>query len=141
MQALFVGIALIAGVVLGYIIRSASVRRELALLEQRNRESLDALNALHKQLTQSQSESAARAGFESLAIERAANIAQLNVEISTLRFDISANVARELSLGARVSELEAQLKAEQDSMPEKMKLLKDAENVLSNHFEVLAGKV
>jgi DNA recombination protein RmuC len=141
MQPLIAGIAIVAGIILGMIIRSASARRETGLLEQRNRESLDALNALQKQLVQAQNESSARAGFESLANERAATIAQRNTEISDLRAELSSRTSGESSLNARVSELEAQLKAEQDSIPEKMKLLKDAENVLSNHFEVLAGKV
>ena len=43
MQALFVAIAIVAGLIIGFIIRSSSARREAALLEQRNRESLDAL--------------------------------------------------------------------------------------------------
>ena len=91
MQALFVAITLIAGIVLGFIIRSASTRRELALLDQRNRESIDALNALQRQLSQTQSESAARAGFEPLARERAATIAQLNSDIAGLRSDLASN--------------------------------------------------
>ena len=141
MQALFVGIAIVAGLVLGLIIRSASTRRESALLEQRNRESLDALNALQKQLAQTQAESAARAGFEPLALERAATIAQLNAEISELRADRSSQVARELSLNARVSELEANLNNERKNLAEKVELLESSKKALADQFQVLASDV
>ena len=52
MQAFFTGIAILAGVVLGIIIRSVSMKREIALLEQRTRESLEALSTMQKQLAQ-----------------------------------------------------------------------------------------
>ncbi len=141
MQALFVAIALIAGVVLGFLIRSASTRRELELLEQRNRESFDALGALQKQLMQSQSESAARAGFEPLAAERAGTIGQLNAEISGLRTDLSANAARESSLSARISQLEADLQNERKNLAEKVELLDSAKKTLADQFQVLASDI
>jgi DNA recombination protein RmuC len=141
MQALFVAIALVAGVVLGFLIRSASTRRELALLEQRNRESFDALGALQKQLMQSQTESAARAGFEPLAAERASAIAQLNSEISSLRTDISAHGARESTLNARISQLETDLQNERKNLAEKVELLEAAKRTLADQFQVLASDV
>jgi len=141
MQALIVGIALVAGVVLGFIIRSASTRRELALLEQRNRESFDALNALQKQLTQTQSESATRAGFEPLANERAAIIAKLNTEISSLRTDLTSSSARESAVNARISQLEADLSNERKNLAEKVELLESAKKSLADQFQVLASEI
>ena len=141
MQALIVGIALVAGVVLGFIIRSASTRRELALLEQRNRESFDALNALQKQLTQTQSESATRAGFEPLANERAAIIAKLNTEISSLRTDLTSSSARESAVNARISQLEADLSNERKNLAEKVELLESAKKSLADQFQVLATEI
>jgi DNA recombination protein RmuC len=141
MQALYVAIALIAGVVLGIILRSASSRRELALLEQRNRESLDALTALQKQLAQSQSESATRAGFEPLAIERAATIAQLSAEIAGLRADLAAKASTESSLSARVSQLEADLNNERKNLAEKVELLESAKRTLADQFQALASEI
>jgi DNA recombination protein RmuC len=141
MQALYVAIALIAGVVLGIILRSASTRRELALLEQRNRESLDALTALQKQLAQSQSESATRAGFEPLAIERASTIAQLSTEISSLRADLTSKAATESSLSARISQLEADLNNERKNLAEKVELLESAKKTLADQFQVLASDI
>ena len=141
MQALFVGIALVAGIVLGFIIRSFSSKRESALLEQRNREAMDALNALQKQLSQAQNESAARAGFEPLAAERAATIASLNAEIAGLRSDLTFRAATESSLLARISQLEAELNNERKNLTEKVELLESAKRSLSDQFQTLASDI
>jgi DNA recombination protein RmuC len=141
MQALFVGIAIVAGLILGNIVRSASARRESALLEQRNREAFDALNALQRQLSQAQSESAARAGFEPLAVERAATIAQLNNEISNLRADLDYKAATESNLHARISQLEADLNNERKNLGEKVELLDSAKKALSDQFQNLATDI
>jgi DNA recombination protein RmuC len=141
MQALFIAIAIITGLLLGFIIRSASARRESALLEQRNRESFDALNALQRQLSQVQSESAARAGFEPLAAERAASIVQLNNEISNLRADLDYKGATESNLHARISQLEADLNNERKNLAEKIELLESAKKTLSDQFQTLAADI
>lgn len=141
MQALLVAIAALAGILVGFFIRSASAKRESALLEQRNREALDALNALQRQLAQTQSESAARAGFEPLAAERAATIAQLNSEIASLRSDAAQKSARESSLNARISQLEAELKNERKNLNEKIELLESAKKALSDQFQNLATDI
>lgn len=93
MQALSAVVAVIAGILLGFWIRSLSAKRELALLDQRNRESFEALAALQKQLAQSQSESGSRAGFESLAAERATAIAQLNSEVGGIRAELAVKAS------------------------------------------------
>jgi DNA recombination protein RmuC len=141
MQALFVAIAIVAGLIIGFIIRSSSARRESALLEQRNRESFDALNALQRQLAQSQSESAARAGFEPLAAERAASIAQLNSEVSNLRADLDYKSAGEATLRARISQLETELNNERKNLGEKIELLETAKKSLSDQFNTLATDI
>jgi DNA recombination protein RmuC len=141
MQALFVGIAIVAGLILGFVIRSASARRESALLEQRNREAFDALNALQRQLAQAQSESAARAGFESLAAERAAANTQLNAEVSNLRADLDYKVAGETNLRARISQLETELGNERKNLGEKVELLETAKKSLSDQFHALAADI
>src|SRR5690348_16836233 len=123
MQGLFVGIAIVAGLILGFVIRSVSARRESTLLEQRNREALDALNALQRQLAQAQSESAARAGFESVAAERSANIAQLNAELANLRADLDYKAASETTLRARISQLETELNNERKNSSEKVEIV------------------
>ena len=80
MQVVIAVLSLVAGILLGFFIRSNSAKRESALLEQRNREAIYALGALQKQLAQAQTESASRAGFESLAAERDKTIARLASE-------------------------------------------------------------
>ena len=141
MQALYVAIAILVGLVVGFIIRAASARRESALLEQRNRESLDALNALQRQLAQTQSESAARAGFEKLAAERAGSISQLNNDLSNLRADIDYKAASEATLRARISQLEAELNNERKNLGEKVELLETAKKSLSDQFQTLAADI
>jgi DNA recombination protein RmuC len=141
MQALFVGIALVAGVILGYIIRSASTRRELALLEQRNRESFDALNALQKQLALSQSESSARAGFESLASERQNVIAALVSEKENLASELRTKGEEINRTAGTIAELNARLENEQKKTEEKIALLDKAEQKLADKFEALAGAI
>jgi DNA recombination protein RmuC len=141
MQALFVGIAIVAGIVIGFVIRSASARRESAILELRNREAGDALNALLRQLAQSQSESASRAGFESLAAERAAAIDRLNIDISGLRSEIASKSAAETGLNARISQLDADLNNERKNLAEKVELLESAKKALSDQFQALASEI
>ena len=141
MQGVFVGIAIVAGLVLGYFIRSASARRESSLLEQRNREAMEALNALQRQLSQVQSESTSRAGFEPLAAERAATIAQLTTEVAGLRADLDFRAAAESTLHARISQLEAELNNERKSLGEKVELLETAKKSLSDQFQTLAADI
>jgi DNA recombination protein RmuC len=141
MQALFVALAIVAGIVVGFLIRSASSRRESALLEQRNRESFDALNALQKQLALSQSESAARAGFEPLAVERATTILRMNTELADLRADLAVKSANESNLNARISQLDADLKNERRNLGEKVELLETAKKTLADQFQTLASDI
>ena len=141
MQALFVGIAIVAGLILGFLIRSASARRESTLLEQRIRESLDALNALQRQLSQAQAESNSRAGFESLAAERSSTLVQLNTEIAKLRADLDHRATSETNLHARISQLEAELGNERKNLGEKVELLESAKKSLSDQFHTLATDI
>ena len=141
MQALFVGIAIVAGLILGFLIRSASARRESTLLEQRIRESLDALNALQRQLSQAQAESNSRAGFESLAAERSSTLVQLNTEIAKLRADLDHKATSETNLHARISQLEAELGNERKNLGEKIELLESAKKSLSDQFHTLATDI
>ena len=141
MQALFVGIAIVAGLILGFLIRSASARRESTLLEQRIRESLDALNALQRQLSQAQAESNSRAGFESLAAERSSTLVQLNTEIAKLRADLDHKATSETNLHARISQLEAELGNERKNLGEKVELLESAKKSLSDQFHTLATDI
>lgn len=141
MQVFSVLIALVAGILLGFWIRSNSAKRESAFLEQRNRESMDALGALQRQLAQAQTESSARAGFESLAAEREKTILQLASERDAIRIELQAAAETARTTSARISQLEADLNNERQKTPENLALLREAQKHLADQFESLAGNI
>ncbi len=142
MQALIVGaVAAIAGILVGFWLRSASMKAERALLEQRNRESADALNAARQSLEQTQAESAARAGFESLAAEREKTIERIAAERDDVRQQLQAKGEVERDQAARVSELEAELRKEREGLAEKVALLEEAKQTLADKFQALANDI
>lgn len=145
MQAVIAGVAILAGVLLGIWIRTNSAKSEKALLEQRNRETAEALAAARAQLTQAQSDSAARAGFESLASERQGRIDRLVAELGevrgTLHTQQQESSASSRTQAARISELEAQLDAEKKNIAEKIALLETAKKALADQFQSLANDI
>ena len=148
MQAVVAVVAILVGVALGYWIRSqsantekASAQSEKTLLDQRNRESADALAEMRAQLIAVQAESSARAGFESLAIERSGMIGRLTGERDTARKDLETSHSIARDQAARISQLEAELKNERQNMAEKIALLESAKQALANQFEALAANV
>ncbi|HEY1646375.1 MAG TPA: DNA recombination protein RmuC [Terracidiphilus sp.] len=141
-------IAALVGAVAGFLLRSASASREKSLLEQnaagleqRIRELAEALNAAGAALKQAQAESAARAGFESLAAERARSIAQLGAERDGLRADLNAKLEAESRALARIGKLEAELNSEREGLKEKLALLEAAKQALANQFQALAAEI
>ncbi len=85
MQAVIAGVSIFMGIAIGFWIRTLSAKTEKAMLEQRNREATEALAALQARLAQAQTESVARAGFESLAAEREKTIGTLTAERESTR--------------------------------------------------------
>jgi DNA recombination protein RmuC len=106
-------VAAIAGIVVGFWLRSASARRDLA---------------------QVQVESTARAGFEALATERERSVAGL-------REELQARTEAERVQSARVKELEAELRNERQNMAEKIALLETAKKTLADQFQALASQI
>ena len=142
MAASVVGVlAAMVGILVGFWLRGVSMRTEKALLEQRNRESADALLAARESLAQAQAELAARAGFQSLAAERASTIAQLSADCAQLRAEISAKSAEATQAAKRIAELNTQLESERKSLAEKIQLLDTAKDALANQFQALAAKI
>jgi len=141
MQALFVGLAALMGILLGFWLRSADVGAEKNLLQQRNRELEDGLHATREELAQVRAESNARAGFEALAQEREKTLAQMAADHEKLRTDLQGRIDAEKTQATRVGELEANLRNEKQSLAEKVALLDAAKESLANHFEVLAGEI
>jgi DNA recombination protein RmuC len=134
-------VAAFAGIVLGFWLRAASNKAEKAQLERRLAELVEELLAVRADLSRVHSESAARAGFESLAAEREKSIAQLVAERDGLRADLQAKGAVENALNACVKELEAELRNERQNLAEKLALLESAKKTLADQFEALAGKI
>jgi DNA recombination protein RmuC len=142
MQALIAGIAAaFVGIVLGFWLRAASAKAERSQLERRAQELTSDLNAVRGELAQAQSESAARAGFESLAAERVKTIGQLAAERDGLRAELQVKTEAESGFTARIKELETELRNERQKTPEKLVLLEKAEQTLAHQFEALAGEI
>jgi DNA recombination protein RmuC len=141
MQAVIAGIAILVGIALGYWIRTISTKAEKALLEQRTRESAEALVLLQSQVAQAQAASVARAGFESLALEREKTIERLNAERDLLRTEQQTSHAAARTYAARISQLEADLKNERQNLAEKLALLDAAKKSLSDQFAALASDI
>ena len=141
MQAVIAGITILAGIALGYWIRTISTKAEKALLEQRSRETAEALALLQSQLAQAQAASAARAGFESLALEREKTIERLNAERDLLRTEQQTSHDAARAYTSRISQLEADLKNERQNLAEKVALLESAKKSLSDQFSALASDI
>ncbi len=152
MQAAIAIAALVVGILLGFWFRGHSAKAEKALaksekdmLEQRNREAAESLAAAQAQLTRTQAESAARAGFESVAAERQLTIDRLVAELTDARSSAQAQqqtaAATERTQTARIRELETQLVNEQKNMAEKIALLETAKTALAHQFQTLATEI
>jgi DNA recombination protein RmuC len=141
MQAVFAAIAILAGIALGYWIRSNSAKAEKALLDQRNREGADAIALLQTRLAETQAESAARAGFESVAAEREKTIGLMTTEREFARKELQTGAEMARAQAARISQLETELSSERKNMEEKVKLLEQAKQALSDQFQALAGEI
>jgi DNA recombination protein RmuC len=142
MQGVMVGIvAAFAGVLVGFWMRGVSGRAEKTQLQQRAQELAAELAAARSEQQRAQAESAARAGFESLAAERATAITQLAAERDRLGADLAAKTTAESQAQAQISGLHAELNAERASMAEKVALLDTARKTLADQFEALAGKI
>ncbi len=140
-QAAIAAIALLAGTLLGYWMRTRAANSEKALLDQRNREATAALAAVQSQLAAVQAESAARAGFESVAVERAGTIGRLTAERDATRRDLETSHSITRDQAARISQLEADLTNERQNMAEKIALLETAKQSLAHQFEALAANI
>lgn len=152
MTAIAAVVAALLGIFLGFILRGKSATEEKARIDANTRQLQDDLNSTRAALTQTQAESASRAGFEAQASERHALIEQLrsereqsatqhSAEIEKLRSDLRAKGEAESHASARIKELEAELRAERAGIQEKLALLEAAKQTLANQFEALAGKI
>ncbi|HEX3891457.1 MAG TPA: DNA recombination protein RmuC [Terracidiphilus sp.] len=141
MQAILAAAAIVVGLLLGVFIRARVAQSEKALLEQRNRESADAVTSLRSELATAQGEATRRAGFESVAAEREKTIATVIAEREIARQDLHASHGVSRDQAARISQLEADLNNERQKTPANLALLQDAQKTLAHQFEALAANV
>jgi DNA recombination protein RmuC len=142
MQGLILGIvAAFVGILVGFWLRGASSKAEKTQREQRAQELVTELAGVRVALTEAQAESAARAGFESLAGERSQTIAQLTADRDSLNAVVAQKTAAEAQALAKISGLQAELNAERAGLQEKLAMLETAKQTLANQFEALAGEV
>jgi DNA recombination protein RmuC len=140
--------ALVVGILLGFWFRGHAAKSEKALaksekdmLEQRNREAAESLAAAQAALTRTQAESAARAGFESVAQEREKTIHTLAAEKENLAQEVRGRTEELSDAKGTVSELNAKLENEQKNMAEKIALLETAKTALAHQFQTLATEI
>jgi len=146
MQTLIAALAAaFIGILVGFWLHSTSAKAEKAQTEQRNaqrnQELSSELTLVRRELAQAQADSVARAGFESLAVERERNVRQAVAERDELQKSLEARSAVEQAHASTISRLEAELKSERESSQEKLKLLTEARVELTHQFEALAGKI
>ncbi len=120
-------VAAIAGILVGFWLRSASAK-------ERGAELTRDLTAAKSELARVQVESTAHAGFEALAAER-------GKMLDALREELQSKADAERTLAARVKELEADLRNERQNLAEKLALLETAKKALSDQFQALAADV
>jgi DNA recombination protein RmuC len=141
MQTVWFLLAAIAGGALGFWLKSSSTKAEERLLEQRNLELLAELSESKEALARSKAESESRASFEALATERQLAVSRMEEERNALRKELSAKADAEPAQAARISQLEADLRNERQSLAEKLAILDNAKQALAHQFEALAGEI
>jgi len=123
MQAWIAGVvAAVVGVVLGYLVKAASSKAGKADGDRRIQELLGELIGVRAEVSRIQTESATRAGFESLAVERERTAARLAEEQDRLREELRAKGEVETGLTARISQLEADLRNQRQNLADQAAL-------------------
>jgi len=142
MQAWIAGVvAALVGILVGFWLRSAVAKGQVALSERRATELAGELAAVRTELARVQSESASRAGFESLAAEREKTIGQLTAERTGLRQELKIESGRVSDQGRQIGELNKELDNERKNLAEKLALLETAKEALANQFKALAAGI
>jgi len=126
---------------LGLWLGRAAKQNQLDQFAANERRLVDELATVRSEMERVRAESAARAGFESLAAEREKTIAQLTAEREALRQDLQLRDASDRTQNARIKELETELRNERENLQEKLALLEGAKQTLAHQFEALAADI
>lgn len=136
------GLAILAlGIVVGYLLWAVAAKARQAQIDAIAAERDRQLAALRDELNRVKDESALRAGFESLAVEREKRIGQMSAEMEALRAGLTAKSDEAGNLASTVAELKAKLASEEKSLAEKVALLETAKKALADQFQALAAEV
>ena len=141
MQEFIAAVAALAGIFVGFWLRSVTAKKEKQQLEERLGEAAGNLVSLRAELAQAQALAALRAGFESLAAERETTGARLAAERDGVRSELQAKMDGERMLSGRISALEAELRNERENAAEKLALMETAKQALANQFQALAAEI
>lgn len=129
--------ALVAGAVLGFVLRSTTAKSERSIFDKTAAE----LDSLRAEAEKAKKEAADGAGFEKLAGERQLTIDRLIAERDAVRQQLQLSEETARTHAALISQLEAELRAERQSITEKLALLESAKQALAHQFEALAGDI
>jgi DNA recombination protein RmuC len=148
MQALIAVLAAIAGIAVGYWLRQLAAKNERAAAEneksqlaQRATELSTEIASLRAEIGQVRELAERRAGFESLCTERQGIIDRMTAERDQVNVTLQGKLESERTLGARISQLEADLRNERQNLQEKVALLETAKKSLADQFQALAGEI
>jgi DNA recombination protein RmuC len=130
-------VALIVGAVLGFVFRSSSAKTEKTIFDKTSAD----LDAVRGELDKARAEASTGAGFEKVATERQVTIDRLIAERDSSREELQRSEETARTHAALISQLEAELRGERQSVVEKLALLESAKQALANQFEALAGDV
>ncbi len=130
-------VALIVGAVLGFVFRSSSAKTEKIIFDKTSAD----LDAVRGELDKARAEASTGAGFEKVATERQVTIDRLLAERDSSREELQRSEETARTHAALISQLEAELRGERQSVVEKLALLESAKQALANQFEALAGDV
>lgn len=126
--------AAIVGILVGFWLRGRSAAADKAQSELRIAELGRSLEDAKAQQVQFQTESASRARYEALAGER-------EKALESTRQELQSKAESERTQGARIKELETELRNERQNIAEKIALLESAKTTLSTQFQALAADV
>ena len=131
MQALIAGIvAAFVGIVLGFWLRAASAKTEKAQLEKRAEDLAAEVTGVRAELGKAQEESAKRAGFESLAVERLEALSERSKQLEGVNQQLEEKNREILRFTAANSKLVTDLDNERGNGER-----------LSDQFKVLANEI
>ena len=148
MQALIAVAAALAGILVGYWLRSVAAKGdkttadgEKAQLAQRNGELAAELAGLRAETAQIRQLAEKRAGFESLCAERQGIIDRMTADREHATAAMLAKTEVERKLTSQISSLEVELRNERQNIADKVALLDTARQSLANQFEALAAEI